>query len=160
MSPFKPTNDSWARVHNDFFYFTQLFNSPNKYLLAAYVRLWHRLSPTILQEMLQFLTNLQSDETTKCINATRPYEFKRWGYNGLTVSMNISRAKTWFRTREKWLTEAIEQLSIDTGIEMPIETVAKPHNTIYSLNGKAIKKDARPLRPGIYITNGQKIIVH
>ena len=147
--------ESFSGIHSDsFFYYPRLFSNENPAFLHAYKALWDELSPTVFDDIIAALSDFRSSPTATALQQSRPFEYERWNYTGSSVDNNITSAITWFSNRKRWMTAAINA----TNIRDPRQNVSAS-STIYSLNGQRISS-SQSLKPGIYIRNGKKIIVH
>lgn len=146
--------NKWSTVHYDsFFYYPQLFDNKNPAFVNAYIELWNKLSPTLLDHIVATLLDFKQSPTAESLQLSRPYEFQRWNYYGVSVDTNIDNAISWFTERLSWLATAISTTRITT-TTMP----TRPCNHVYSMSGQ--KADGTySQKPGIYIKNGRKFLV-
>ena len=145
---------SWAAIHNDsFFYFPRLFSSSNQAFTTQYKELWDELSPYICDSIITFLNDFRSSSTAAALQASRPYEYARWNYQGDTVDENIDAAIAWFTDRHQWLASAIHTDHI-----APHAATQHPSAVIYTLDGRKLPS-SQPLNKGIYIINGVKTVI-
>jgi hypothetical protein len=145
---------SWSAIHNDsFFYFPRLFSSSNRAFSTQYKELWDELSPYICDSIITFLNDFRSSPTAAALQASRPYEYARWNYQGDTVDENIDAAIAWFTDRHQWLASAIHTDHIT-----PRAATHRPSTAIYTLDGQKLPS-SQPLNKGIYIINGVKTVI-
>lgn len=145
---------SWSAIHeSSFFYYPRLFSNENTAFVNAYRNLWNKLSPTIFDDIISVLNNFKQTETAQLLQRSRPYEYQRWNYSGPTVADNVAKAIAWFSDRRKWLANEMNTTQIDHTRQS--ESLS---SGVYTLSGLPVGC-LQALPRGIYIRNGQKIIV-
>ena len=160
-SNMKIIND-WARVHDDFFYFKELFKDPNTYFTYIFKKVWAERADTVFNGMKTFLSDFLQSKKAQNLTIARVYDHYRWNINSYaTVEDNINAALTWFNNRREWLEKAIDDLEVNTmHIENTAVTQITDNNGVYNLQGQLVSTTStQPLPPGIYIRNGRKFLV-
>lgn len=160
-SNMKIIND-WARVHDDFFYFKELFKDPNTYFTYIFKKVWAERADNVFNGMKTFLSDFLQSKKAQNLTIARVYDHYRWNINSYaTVEDNINAALAWFNNRREWLDKAIDSLEVNTmHIENTAVTQITDNNGVYNLQGQLVSTTStQPLPPGIYIRNGRKFLV-
>lgn len=150
------TEGEWDPSHNIFF-FKSLFNNENKAFVRAYKDKWSKLSTVLTDDLIAFLEEFADSELAEAIDQSTELDNDRWEANFKSTRYYVDQAKSWLTSRKAWLEENISRLDAGTGIE-DTEIVHQDgrHHHIYNLYGQKV---TRPVRKGIYIKNGKKIIL-
>lgn len=151
------TNNQWARVHNDYFYYNMLFNNINKEFVRTYKNIWNETKEISYKAIIDSLNAFCNSYEGVALDKSIPYDNARWGYSNLPVDKQINEIIKWFINRRDWLDIAINELN-DTdnydNIDF-IKTDEYKENRIYDIYGRKVDNPQQ----GIYIINGKKIIV-
>ena len=157
------TFNRWAVIHYNFFYFKNLFDDPSTYFTYIYKRMWEEKSDSLFSQIDEFLTDFLNSKTAHDLDIARSFNRYRWNEDSLiTVKDNINEAQEWFNSRKAWLGQAIANLDYDPafqGIENVSEQSKRHNDHTYSISGQIVNSEQN-LKPGIYIRNGKKFIVH
>lgn len=153
-------SDSWARVHYQYFYFTQLFNSPNKEFAREYKRLWQELYPTLKDNIFEYMRNYCNSEVTQCVDASLIWDMRRWAYSDGNPLLQLwNTYEPYLSNHFKWLNENINEIvDEDDPVWAGIADVNDnaSNGPIYDLQGRRLNTIPEK---GIYIQNGRKIIL-
>ncbi len=146
-------NYSMAHTTTSGPFFNPLFNSPDSTFTEAYRKRWEELSPTLFDEMEQFLYDFAVSDEAAALEKSRELDFNHWEDTGPTVEENIESNLQWFRSRKAWLNDTIQK-EIAMGISMPSIHKTATSQGRYNLHGQRVPKDAK----GIIVEKGRKYI--
>ena len=152
----KMDND-WAGVHNDFFYFTELFSDPDSYFTWQFKKLWTTEALRVFDAIEQYLYQFKQSNLAYYLNTARKYDQMRWNYTyDNTVENDIDQAIAWFKNRKTWLQQAMDTLTVSTGINNMPQTETYT-NCTYDLQGRQVHSRQKMQR-GLYIRDGKKMV--
>ena len=104
------TDNQWARVHNDYFYYSMLFNNVNKEFVRTYKNIWNDKKEIYYRAIIDSLNAFCNSYEGISLNKSIPADNARWGYSNLSVDEQINRIVKWFANRRDWLDTAINKL--------------------------------------------------
>lgn len=150
-----PSN-SWAKVHDSYFYFKHLFNSPNKEFVREYKRIWEELYPTLKDNIFEYMRNYCHGQECMHIDASAIWDMRRWGYiDGGPVLQIWDTYEPYLTNHIAWLNENI--MALDGG-DNGITSVSNSGSTtdaIYDLQGRRLSQIPEK---GMFILNGRKVV--
>ena len=149
---------NWSQQHNGNyrFYFRYLLDYQE--FVDEYVASWNEVKNTIYDDLMEYLYAFGQDygETLDLCRKLDSERWKRDYYN--LIADDIKIVDEWMSARLVWIEK---QLGLQTGVYDATEEHCISH--IYTLDGRRIISDAYVnslnLPSGIYIKNGQKMIV-
>ena len=114
--------------------------------LNEYKNRWYEISPTLFDEILNWLNDYASSQEATELNKSLEMDRIRWNTDYGDVYQSLNVAANWFSTRKIWLADAIDAMSGIHGVTI------KPENHYYfDLNGR---RKTIPLK-GFNINNGK-----
>lgn len=148
------TVGKWANVHNSFFYFKDLFNSPNPEFIGIYTQMWEQIKPTFKDDLFAKMTAFAFSDAGKGMDNSIGYDMARWGFDDAeTQSAQLVVYKSAISSRLKWLDGAITNLA--AGILEMEQTEKESGTAIYNLAGQRVTEP----HSGLFISGGKKIVV-
>ena len=138
------TKDKWSNNHSGWFYYIYLME--NKEFLSDYKKRWYEISPTLFDEMQNWLDDYAASQEAAELNKSLELDRIKWNadYDDVYQSLNI--AVNWFSSRKIWLADAIDDMSSIHDV------MIKPENNYYyDLNGR---RKSTPSK-GFNINNGK-----
>ena len=102
--------DNWSNTHMwGANYFPTLLQSFNHTFKDTYIALWESHAD-ICKTASNYMKGFISTEEGKGVNASIPYESKRWHSTHPTVETAVNTSMEWFKSRGSWLNSAISGL--------------------------------------------------
>lgn len=145
--------EKWSAVHRDgLFFFKDLFKDET--FVKAYIARWQELSPTIFDQLFQFLEDYANSEEGQAFDASVALDNALWNQDRRNAAERTEGIIYWLTRRKAWMDDAIDSLSASvSGIH---SVTADPHqeDAIYNLQGQRISHHHK----GIYLKNGKKLI--
>lgn len=152
-------SSSWARVHYEYFYYKQLFDSPNKEFTRVYKNKWNELYPTLKNDIFQYMRNYCNSIECHKVDDACIWDMRRWGYvDGETLLKLWDSYEPYLTNHFMWLNQNINTLpDTDNQQWAGINDINAHTSTdaIYDLQGRRLNTIPEK---GIYILNGRKII--
>ncbi|MBR5803665.1 MAG: CotH kinase family protein [Bacteroidaceae bacterium] len=147
--------NTWSYIHNISysFYFTKLLKRQDFY--STYITLWENIRSTLYDELISYLYDINQLKGI-AINESRQINKQRWDDNNTILATEIEDAASWLRKRFEWINVQL-QSDVESIEDLP---TSKENNTqtIYDLSGRKMDSE-RTLQKGIYIINGNKVVI-
>jgi hypothetical protein len=146
-------NETWD-ASRDVFVFPSLFDNNNQTFLKAYKNRWEEVSSTLFDDFVAYLENFATSDIAKAIDESMPLNNERWSKDYGSVRQYVDEAESWMIERMVWLEKKISK------IKTSINTIQKDSHVnknaaLYNIYGIEV---LHPLRPGVYIYNGKKVV--
>ena len=147
--------DDWARVHTDYFYYSQLFNSSNREFVKTYKALWKEVKTSVFDNIDDILADFATSEEAAAIDRSYILDNQRWQWENTPVETQINSLRQWFASRKQWLDNAITAIDdSEAGIsEINNSDNAAPY-VWYDITGRRVDSEYK----GLVISNGKKLL--
>lgn len=147
---------AWARVHNDFFYFQQLFDNSNKTFARTYKETYGRLRTSVFDDITAFIDSYVKSDDAAALDRAYELENRLLGYDNTTVAEMAAGLRQWFSGRRTWLDSAVSTISTDeTGITEISRDDQSLSGTLHDLTGRRVSDSYK----GLVINGKRKMIV-
>lgn len=141
----------WARVHYDYFYFNQLFNSSNRAFAEVYKALWNELKVTAYDNMTDYMVAYARSAEGRALDESLSLDSRRWDIELSSLDDQMSAMKSSMMLRRAWLDTAIGHLPTTDIAPNHSETPRHADDT-YDPSGRKTS----PASKGITITRHKK----
>ncbi|MDE7396752.1 MAG: CotH kinase family protein, partial [Muribaculum sp.] len=130
------TNE-WSNVHTH--NFPKYFDSPNKLFVEEYVHAFYRLNKKVFSGMMKFVTDFQNTDAAAAFERSLNLDNEKWTTKNHSGAYCTKRSVDWYTNRWGWMTNAVAQMAVTTGIEgVSVDSDAKVG---ISVNGNTIIGD-------------------
>lgn len=148
------TEGKWARIHECYFYFKLLMDSPCNAFRLAYINNWKRINASVFNKMDEYIDTWTDSEYAYAVNNSKRLDAAKWHYTYSTVEEDANEAHLWLSERHKWMSQQIDSmLTAEFPYTIPDMNVTTVHSGAYNLLGQKLQM---PLR-GINIIDGKKV---
>ena len=134
--------DQWSRLHTDgYTFFPALLESPNAEFLMTYRALWNDLSPTLFDDIDQWLADMAASPQASSIERSRKLTGQVYNSFPGFFSADISRRRQWFSQRRTWMQTAMDDMQPPTSVSaLAVET--DKDGPTYDLSGRRVTNSA------------------
>ncbi|MBQ8190627.1 MAG: CotH kinase family protein [Bacteroidaceae bacterium] len=144
----------WSAIHGRAysFYFNKLLSREDFY--SCYLSLWKEKRNTLCDELIDYLYTINQNKG-EAINKSRHLNKIRWDDDAIPLATEINDAVQFLKDQFAWIDSQLQSdiASIENSV-----TAEKNRTVIYDLLGRKVGNSAR-LKKGIYIVNGQKVVI-
>ena len=148
------TEGNWARIHECYFYFKLLMESPCNAFRLAYIKNWKRINASVFNKMYEYIDTWTDSEYAYAVNNSKRLDAAKWHYTYSTVEEDANEAHLWLSERHKWMSQQIDSMiAAEYPNAIPDVNVNAVRRGTYNLNGQKLQM---PLR-GINIIDGKKV---